>query len=134
MLISTLETLFILGVVADALVSALLVLEGRKLHTIPRVLRDTRTHHALATTALILTGAAVGIVEALVRLGGFPKIDWMLFYVHLPFAVTWVVTLVLMRFVFTGEKNPRVHRKLAYVFMGATPVAAITGLMLFCGY
>ena len=63
-----------------------------------------------ANWTLALTGALVVSLELVLWLGGLPRIEGgALFKVHLCFAVTYVVLILIMRFVITGTYSRGVH-------------------------
>lgn len=91
------------------------------------------THHVLwANRSLGAVLGAVLLIEIAVLLAGSGEHRDILPY-HLPFALTFLLLLVLLRWWITGATYPRLHKVFAYTCLGCFVAVLGTGIYLFIG-
>lgn len=95
-----------------------------------RATSNTRLHKKWVNRFLIWLVVPVLIIETMVRLHGGRWGHSTLFGVHMILVTLFVTTTLLMRFLFTGESNRRLHQTLSKVFFVSFVAMTCTGSIL----
>lgn len=105
---------------------------GRRVHTATTA-TQVATHRWWANCSIICVVGAVLIIEGIVLIAG-PGTNRAILPYHLPFAITFVLLLLILRWAIPGTTHPHWHRRLAYTCLGCFMAALGTGGYLFLGH